>query len=321
MKPMLMMTAAAVLMAAAPALAQPGHGNGHGNGNGNGQGRGQEARADHGNGNGQSNGRGQDRGRDDRGREDRGRDVRVEARPGRAAPPVGVREDRRDDRRMDGRRDDRRQDGREDGRDRDVRPVLVFRDAPRPGLINGCPPGLAKKNNGCLPPGQARQQARRWVDDGWLWRRYALGGDARYADGYLYRMDDRGGISSYLPLLGGVLSPGNAWPSTYGYQPAPAYYTDYYGLRGPYDYRYADGVLYGVDPETQAIAQVAALLTGQDWTVGQPMPAGYSVYNVPYAYRGQYADTPQSWYRYSDGQIYQVDPTTRLVQAVIQLLT
>jgi hypothetical protein len=28
----------------------------------------------------------------------------------------------------------------------------------------GCPPGLAKKHNGCLPPGQARKLARgqRW---------------------------------------------------------------------------------------------------------------------------------------------------------------
>ncbi|HWJ37613.1 MAG TPA: hypothetical protein VNR86_02485 [Sphingomicrobium sp.] len=28
----------------------------------------------------------------------------------------------------------------------------------------GCPPGLAKKNNGCMPPGQARKLARgqRW---------------------------------------------------------------------------------------------------------------------------------------------------------------
>ena len=29
------------------------------------------------------------------------------------------------------------------------------------GLIAGCPPGLAKKNNGCLPPGQARNEIGR----------------------------------------------------------------------------------------------------------------------------------------------------------------
>jgi hypothetical protein len=26
--------------------------------------------------------------------------------------------------------------------------------------IGGCPPGLAKKHNGCMPPGQARKQAQ-----------------------------------------------------------------------------------------------------------------------------------------------------------------
>lgn len=32
---------------------------------------------------------------------------------------------------------------------------------------NGCPPGLAKKNNGCLPPGQAKklQIGQRYVSD------------------------------------------------------------------------------------------------------------------------------------------------------------
>lgn len=32
------------------------------------------------------------------------------------------------------------------------------------GNAGGCPPGLAKKNNGCAPPGQARKLARgqRW---------------------------------------------------------------------------------------------------------------------------------------------------------------
>ena len=30
-------------------------------------------------------------------------------------------------------------------------------DDERLGLIDGCPPGLAKKNNGCMPPGQAKK--------------------------------------------------------------------------------------------------------------------------------------------------------------------
>ena len=118
-----------------------------------------------------------------------------------------------------------------------------------------------------------------------------------------------------------ALSPGAVWPAQYAYQPVPSYYTDYFRLNDPYDYRYANGALYGVDPRTQAITQVAALLTGQPITVGQPMPAGYDVYNVPYPYRSRYMDTPDGLYRYNDGYVYRVDPTTQLVQAAIQLLT
>jgi hypothetical protein len=50
------------------------------------------------------------------------------------------------------------------------------------------------------------------------------------------------------------------------------------------------------------------------------MPPGYDVYNVPYTYRGQYADGPDARYRYSDGYLYQIDPTTQLVAAAIDLL-
>lgn len=134
-------------------------------------------------------------------------------------------------------------------------------------------------------------------------------------------MNPQGGLLGYLPVLGGVLSPGNEWPGQYAFQQAPQYLSQYYGLSDRYQYRYADGVLYGVDPQTQGIGQVAALLTGQQFTVGQRIPTGYDVYNLPNAYRDQYVDSAQSQYRYNDGYVYQVDPTTRLVQAAIQLLT
>lgn len=198
------------------------------------------------------------------------------------------------------------------------RAPAIFRVEPNRGLIVGCPPGLAKRDNGCLPPGQERKIERARHD--YLW-----GGDRdaawRYDDGYLYQMDRSGSILGWLPALGGALAPGATWPQQYAYQPAPQYYTDYFRLNAPYDYRYANGALYGVDPKTQAITQVVALLTGQPISVGQPMPAGYDVYNVPYAYRDRYADSATSQYRYNDGYVYQVDPTTRLVQAAIQLLT
>jgi hypothetical protein len=47
---------------------------------------------------------------------------------------------------------------------------------------------------------------------------------------------------------------------------------------------------------------------------------GYDAYNVPYAYRDQYRDSPEHMYRYSNGNIYQVDPTTRLITAAINAL-
>jgi hypothetical protein len=35
-------------------------------------------------------------------------------------------------------------------------------------------------------------------------------------------------------------------------------------------------------------------------------------------YRTSYYDTPDAWYRYSDGYIYQVDPTTQLITAIVR---
>jgi hypothetical protein len=307
-----------LVLSAAPALAQNGNGKGEGNG------RGQEARGE-----GRGEGRGGDRG-EDRGR-GRGQDQR-EPRGGRDDRPIVIVEDRgRPDRierrieeaRRDTERDVRRDIERDLRRDlEDVRNVVVVRDYDR-RLIQGCPPGLAKRDNGCLPPGQARQIARAVEADPWsyLWRRSGDDYRYRYDDGYLYRLNPQGGLLGYLPVLGGVLSPGNVWPTQYAYDPTPDYLSRYYGFDDRYQYRYADGVVYAVDPQTQAISQIAALLTGQPITVGQPLPSGYDIYNVPYAYRSQYVDGPDRYYRYNDGYIYQVDPTTQLVQAAIQLLT
>jgi hypothetical protein len=264
--------------------------------------------------------------RNDRG-ENQGRGEQRADRNDRAAPPVVRDASRgRDDRRDNG--PGRRGDDREDRSvtrelDRRIAPtrdgvVFLRRDGDR-GLIAGCPPGLARKNNGCLPPGQARKAARARYD--YLWGSRNDGFDYRYDDGYLYRLNRQGSLLGYVPVLGGALYLGNPWPNQYRYDPVPDYYSRYYGLNDRYDYRYADGAVYGLDPRTQAISQVAALLTGQQFNVGQPMPAGYDIYNVPYDYRDQYRDTPDRWYRYNDGYVYQVDPTTQLVQAVIQLLT
>lgn len=71
----------------------------------------------------------------------------------------------------------------------------------------GCPPGLAKKNNGCLPPGIAKKRfnvGQRWQSNyGQQWNynqipydwrnQYVFQSDNRYyyGDGYLYSVDPK----------------------------------------------------------------------------------------------------------------------------------
>ena len=71
-----------------------------------------------------------------------------------------------------------------------------------------------------------------------------------------------------------------------------------------------------IRPVVDLITSVAALLS-PGMTIGQPLPMGYSTYNVPYGYRTKYIDTPNDWYRYNNGYIYRVDPTTQVVSAIV----
>ena len=140
----------------------------------------------------------------------------------------------------------------------------------------------------------------------------------RYDDGYIYGVDPRTRlIQTSYPVYGGYFV-GSPWPSYAGYgYDVPNYYQDLYYDAPGYDYRYASGGIYQVDPATQLIAALAALVTGQNFNIGQRLPLGYDVYNVPFAYRSQYYDTNQSMYRYADGRIFQVDPGTRVIRRVI----
>lgn len=300
---------AAIALATTAAYANPGKGNGKNNGNG------KPAAAAN-----QGGGPKADRGNRGPKRAERGPDRRVERRA-----------DRRQERRVD-RREDRREARFETranrnpnrGNDRDVRVVdrgdrfglTPVRDAR--GLVQGCPPGLAKKNNGCQPPGQAKKRGY-YRPDYFGFSRYR---DGRYFydDGFLLRLDGGNRVSGYIPLLGGALAIGNTWPDYYRATPVPDYYSSFYNLGEPRSYRYADDVIYRVDPETAAITSIAALLTGDEFVVGRPMPRGYDVYNVPYAYRDQYYDRPDAMYRYSDGYVYKVDPETMLIASAIELL-
>ncbi len=142
----------------------------------------------------------------------------------------------------------------------------------------------------------------------------------RYDDGYIYQADPRTRIiQTAIPLSYGVYPVGYTIPAYAGFAVPNSYDGLYYPQPG-YDYRYANGGIYAVDPDSLQVQAVAALLTGQSLGVGQMLPVGVDVYNVPYAYRSNYYDTPNSWYRYSDGYIYQVDPQTRVIQAVIDAI-
>ena len=72
--------------------------------------------------------------------------------------------------------------------------------------VGGCPPGLAKKHNGCMPPGQAKKlyRGQRWrsgYGERYAYRqipydlrqRYDLNPYDRYYydNGYLYQVDPR----------------------------------------------------------------------------------------------------------------------------------
>jgi len=142
--------------------------------------------------------------------------------------------------------------------------------------------------------------------------------DYRYADGYMYQVDPYTGlIENVDPLLGYGYGYGQPMPLAYSAYNVPYQYRPYYYDTSDYYYRYAPGAIYQVDPTTSLITAVAALLSPNSLAIGQPLPVGYSAYNVPYAYRSTYYDTPDAWYRYSNGSIYRVDPVTQLVTALV----
>jgi hypothetical protein len=139
----------------------------------------------------------------------------------------------------------------------------------------------------------------------------------RYANGVVYRVDCMSGmIVDAIPTYAGGYGVGQMLPSAYSYYNVPSQYRSLYYDTPDYNYWYAPGAIYQYDRGSSLITSVAALLS-PGFSVGQQMPLGYSTYNVPYAYRSTYYDTPDAWYRYNNGYIYQVDPTTQLVSAVV----
>ncbi len=142
----------------------------------------------------------------------------------------------------------------------------------------------------------------------------------RYAYGVVYQVDCYSGmVQDVIPVYANGYGVGQMLPASYAYYNVPYQYRRLYYDTSDYNYWYAPGAIYQYDPRSSMITSVAALLS-PGFAVGQALPVGYDAYNVPYAYRGTYYDTPRAWYRYSNGYIYQVDPATRLVTAAVASL-
>jgi hypothetical protein len=150
---------------------------------------------------------------------------------------------------------------------------------------------------------------------------YGYGGLCnRYVNGVIYQVDcGTGLVQDVVPMYAGGYGVGQLLPSAYSYYNVPYQYRSLYYDTPDYGYWYAPGAIYQYDNSSNLITSVAALLS-PGFTVGQPLPAGYDVYNVPYGYRATYYDTPNAWYRYNNGYIYQVNPATQLVTAIVASL-
>lgn len=378
MRKLMLIVSAAALTATMPALAKE-QGNGNGKGNGN-----AERSQGGGNGNGRGNGNARADRKDDRraerpARQAERRNDRAEQRQERNVRQAVRDQDRtvrdvRDARRVIrevrndpaqsrdwsrwAERRDRDGDDRYEDRSafwRDGRPLRVA------GYDRGCPPGLAKKNSFCLPPGQLRRaqfigqrvpfaQTAYNVPERYRYRFQDGGGfNYRYNEGFIYELNQRSNlVSRVIPLFATNLMVGEALPLGYETYNLPTQYRSYYQDNDDYLYRYDDNAIYRTNARSGLIEGIVALLAGggglgglgnlagglggaagglggiadlAGFGVGQRMPSGYDAYNLPMNYRDQYYDSDQAQYRYADGNIYQVNPRTQLIQSVISLLT
>lgn len=142
----------------------------------------------------------------------------------------------------------------------------------------------------------------------------------RYYYGVVYQVDCSSGmVEDVVPMYAGGYGVGQLLPSAYSYYNVPTQYRGLYYDTADTGYWYAPGAIYQYDQRSNVITSVAALMS-PGFTIGQPLPVGYDAYNVPYGYRDTYYDTPSAWYRYNNGYIYQVDPATQLVTAIVASL-
>ena len=316
------------------------HGSGHGGGGhgGGGHGGGKPSRMEHGGG----QGGGHHAMRASRAPKAERHVFRAERKAERHAyrsdrPDRQVRRSIRDERRQDHfvhRSGEDRRDFRRIGRDLPRMPEFRSDERRFAGYGGTCPPGLARKGNGCLPPGQAKKLFARgerierdWFDG----YRVPAAYQSFYQDtpdyyysydegGYIYRAD-RGSdlIDAIIPLFGGGFGIGQPLPAGYDAYNVPIQYRDDYYDTDESSYRYGDNAIYRVDNQSGMIEGIVALLGG-GLNVGQELPDGYDAYNLPMDYRDDYQDGDEYNYRYADGNIYQVDAKTQIIQAIMEMV-
>ena len=93
---------------------------------------------------------------------------------------------------------------------------------------------------------------------------------------------------------------------------------DLYRDSDDYYYRYGDGYMYRVDRRTKLVASLLPLLGG-GYTAGQLFPTSYRNSYVPNYYQSFYPDTADSYYRYANGNVYEVDPYSGMIEDVIPM--
>ena len=80
-------------------------------------------------------------------------------------------------------------------------------------------------------------------------------------------------IESAIPVAYDGFAVGYPVPAGYPGYAVPPLYSDLYYPQQGFDYRYANGAIYQIDPQTQMVEAIAALFTGQTFGVGQALPA------------------------------------------------
>ena len=175
-----------------------------------------------------------------------------------------------------------------------------------------CPPGLAKKNNGCQPPGLAAKAHTENDEEAVYYRSYAIGQDL--PDGYVIVFDPslypywdtavyvRSGDFLYLidRLTGLILlNSGPVEDSTWGWSDV--------------DFAHCPPGLAKKNPPCVPPGQAKKGVVADPYHVGELLPLGYKTILTPSVQSG----IDPSVYARSGDTIYRVAPTTGQVQEQI----